>query len=234
MQQTIKPQTQPNRASQVQSMIITAITLFALSGLMVGFTVGAFTHPRSVPQTHRNTKVPVLMVNKSPVPTKAPAVDIATVRIGCPIKGDYQQVQVPDGTTDYTFSVQIVDQSIDHTPPCGKGNPLAVPDLSCKMWLVKEEHDASQLGERINKLPNDQKQAIWNLQMPFPKEITNALQMDSGSSSTMTCNPKGGQTTWHYKLSPDLEPGNYFIAVLANWHGAYSNWIWTPVTVAKN
>ncbi len=234
MQQMAKPQTQPNGASQVQSMIITAITLFALSGLMVGFTVGAFTHPRSLPQTHRNTRIPVLTVSKAPTPTKAPAVDIATVRIGCPIIGNYQPVQVSDGTTDYTFSAQIVDQSIDHTPPCGHGNPLAIPDLSCKIWLVKQQDDPGKLGERINQLPNDQKQAMWNLQMPFPQEVVNALQMDSGSSSTMTCNPAGGVTTWHYKLSPDLGPGNYYIAVLANWHGAYSNWVWRPLTVARN
>ena len=234
MQQTVKPQTQPNGTSQVQSMIITAITLFALSGLMVGFTVGAFTHPRSVPQTHKDTKVPVLTVNKAPTPTKAPTLDIATVRIGCPILGNYQQAEVPDGTTDYTLSAQIVDKSIDNTSPCGKGKPLAAPDLSCKMWLVKEQDDVRKLGERISKLPDDQKQATWNLQMPFPKEDMQALQMDNGSSTAMTCNPTGGETTWHYKLSPNLEPGTYYMAILANWHGSYSNWTWVPIMVAKN
>ncbi len=234
MQQTVKPQIQPNGTSQVQSMIITAITLFALSGLMVGFAVGAFTHPRTALQTHKDTKAPVLTVNKAPIPTKAPTVDLATVRIGCPIPDNYQQTQVPDGTTDYTFSAQIVDKSIDNTSACGKGKPLAVADLSCKIWLVKEQDDVRKLLERIDKLPNDQQQAMWNLQTPFPKEVTDALQMDGGSSSTMNCNPTGGETTWHYKLSPNLEPGTYYIAVLANWHGAYSNWGWVPLMVAKN
>ena len=234
MQQTVKSQTQPNGASQVQSMIITAITLFALSGLMVGFTVGAFTHPRSAPQTHKDTRIPVLTVSKSPVPTKAPAVDIAAVRIGCPIPGNYQPVQLSDGTTDYTFSAQIVDKSIDNASACGKGKPLAVSDLSCKIWLVKAQDDVRNLGDRISKLPDAERQATWNLQMPFPKEDTNALQMDSGSTTATTCNPTGGQTTWHYKLSPNLDPGTYYMAVLANWHGAYSNWTWVPLTVAKN
>jgi hypothetical protein len=232
MQQTVKPQTQPG--AQVQSMIITAITLFALSGLMVGFTVGAFTHPRSTPQTHKDTKVPVLAVGKSPTPTQAPTVDLATVRIGCPIPGSYSTDQVPDGITDYTFSAQIVDKSIDNTSACGKGKPLAMPDLSCKMWLVKEQDDVRKLGERISKMPDGQRQAAWNLQVPFPKEDTQALQMDNGSSTSMNCNPTGGETTWHYKLSPALKPGTYYIAVLANWHGAYSNWTWVPLMVAKN
>jgi len=233
MQQTVKPQ-QPHGSSQVQTMIITAVTLFALSGLMVGFTIGAFTHPRAAVQTPKDTRAPVLTVSKAPTPTKAPTVDIATVKIGCPIPGSYQPTQIPDGTTDYTFSAQIVDRSIDNTPPCGKGNPLAISDLSCKMWLVKEQDDARKLADRVNKLPDAQKQAMWSLQTPFPQEVTQGLQMDNGSASAMTCNPKGGLTTWHYKLAPDLEPGTYYIAVLANWHGAYSNWTWVPLTIAKN
>ncbi len=219
MQQTVKPQTQPHGTSQVQYMIITAITLFALSGLMVGFTVGAFTHPRPVQQTHKGTTIPALTVSKSPTATKAPTVNIAQVKIGCPIPGNYQQTQISDGTTDYTFSAQIVDRSIDPTPPCGKGNPLALPDLSCKMWLVKEQDDVRKLADRINKLPADEREAVWNLQMPFPKEDTKALQMDTGSTAATTCNPTGGPTTWHYKLSPDLDPGTYYIAILANSHG---------------
>ncbi len=234
MQQTVKPQIQPHGTSQVQTMIITAITLFALSGLMVGFTVGAFTHPRAVSQAHKDTKAQALTVSKVPTPTKAPTVDIATVKIGCPINSSYQPTQIADGTTDYTFSTQIVDQSLDKTPPCGHGNPLAAPGLSCKIWLVKEQDDARKLATRVNKLADDQKQAMWNLQTPFPNELAQAFLMDSGSTTAMTCNPKGGPTTWHYKLSPDLDPGTYYIAVLANWHGAYSNWNWVPLTVAKN
>ncbi|GAC1376357.1 MAG: hypothetical protein NVS2B12_34980 [Ktedonobacteraceae bacterium] len=238
MQQMVKPQTQqaqPGGASQVQSMIITAIILFALSGLMVGFTVGAFTHPRPVPQAHKDTKVPVLMVSKAPTPTQqASTADIATVRIGCPIPGDYKAVQVSDGTTDYTFSAQIVDKSLDNGSACGKGKPLAAVDLSCKMWLVKEQDDIRKLADHINKLPADQRQAMWNLQQPFPKEVTNALVMDAGSMPAMTCNSTGGATTWHYKLSPQIAPGTYYIAILANWHGGYSNWTWVPLTIAKS
>ena len=176
----------------------------------------------------------MVTLSKAPTPTKASVVDVATVRIGCPILSNYQPVQVPDGTTDYTFSAQIMDESIDNTPPCGKGKPLAVSDLSCKIWLVKEQGDVSQLGANIDKLPDDQRQATWNLQRPFPKEETDALQMDNGSATAMTCNPTGGETTWHYKLSQDLAPGTYYMAVLANWHGAYSNWAWGPLTIAKS
>jgi hypothetical protein len=217
-------------------MIITAITLFALSGLMVGFTVGAFTHPRATQQTQKNTKAPALTVSKRPIATKAPTITIATVKIGCPIipSNEYGQTQISDGTTEYTFSAQIVDKSIDNTSPCGKGNPLAMPDLSCKMWLVREQDDARKLADRINSMPNDQKEAIWNFQTPFPKEVTQAVQMDNGGSTAINCNPTGGPTTWHYKLSPDLDPGAYFITVLANSHGNYSNWAWVPLTVTKN
>jgi hypothetical protein len=236
MQQAAKPHTNNHGTTQVQSVMITAITLFALSGLMVGFAVGAFTHPRQTTQANKNNSMSAPVIDRKPTPTKTTTVDIATVRIGCPILGanSYSAMQIPDGTTDYTVSTQIVDKSIDNTTPCGKGKNLAVPDLTCKIWLVKKETDVSRLNENISKLPDDEKQAVWNFQAPFPKEEQGALQVDNGSTTAIPCNQTGGLTVWHYKLSPTIDEGHYFLAVIANWHGTFSNWTWVPITVAKN
>ena len=63
------PQSQPTRSatSQVQLIVIISITLFAFSGLMVGFTVGALAHTKP---TSNNTNLPQVNNNHTaPTPT---------------------------------------------------------------------------------------------------------------------------------------------------------------------
>ncbi|HTK11677.1 MAG TPA: hypothetical protein VL485_31180, partial [Ktedonobacteraceae bacterium] len=80
MQQTIHKSSSPAGPNQngprSQSIIITAITLFALSGLLVGFAFGALTKTRTQPTTNTQQNKPSTPITvphtatPTPVPTE--------------------------------------------------------------------------------------------------------------------------------------------------------------------
>ena len=238
MQQMVKqPPTKTSSGSAgVQSVLITAITLFALSGLMVGFAFGAFNHMKQSQMAdnnnHNKAATAPALAKKTSI-AASPTVDVAAVGIGCPAidaSTDYTYAEQADGATPYAFSAQAVDNSTGGSSACGGGKPLYAPDLMCRIWITKDQDSLNHLYDNIKKLPDDQKAAIINSQGTIPGEEVNGLVMSSGSTQIQPCSSTG-KTTWHYTLAPTLQPGNNWIAVMVGWHGR-TNVSWRQIFVA--
>jgi hypothetical protein len=227
MQQTMsrpQPNMQPNNPNngpaRTQSLIITAITLFALSGLIIGFATGAATRP---PQAAQPTAAPTtnaIAKQTQPSPTQATA---QPVPLGCPIIDQADGAGFADGTSTYGLQMHAVDKS----GKCAQsGNPVKEPGITCKLWLTKDT-DTAIKGTA----------AVWNnidtvKQQPIAGEVTGALNFNSGTQQTQMCNSQG-QASWKFSVSPNVKHGDYFLVVLTDWNGKYYNLSWWPFTVKK-
>lgn len=219
-----RPKQNLNGNNQTQKIVITAITLFALSGLMMGFAVGAFTRSHKPTATTQTVMPPALTKQPTPQPTTAPTVDVAAVGISCPITSPSAISQVADGNTNYTLSAEIQDQSISKDPvPCGTGKDLHTAGLICKIWLTRNQ-------DSLKRLAREQLSPVSNLQNPFPGEVQGAFQFTGNQQQVQPCN-QTGLTTWSYTLSPTLKSGTYFLAVVADWQGQVFNWRWDNITI---
>ncbi len=223
-----QPSMGPNRGRRQNSraIIITAITLVALSGLLIGFTAGAFARKVSTPTTTTNTgNTPIVVQQKTS--TTTPTVDVLAVGVGCPVIGSYTITEMADSTTSYTISVQAMDKSIENKTACGKGKSLTVPDMTCRLWLTKDE-------QRLKTLSHDSHdilKTVASFQQPFPGEETNAIQFN-GTQQTQACSLTG-QTKWKYQVNASLQPGTYYLAVLSDWKGKAYNWSWVQIIITK-
>lgn len=214
-------------SSRTQKIVIVAITLFALSGLMVGFVVGAATRPHKQ-LTNAPTQQPTAPITqqtgKTPTSTSKPQVNVAANGIGCPKVQLDQADQNADNSTDYTVKALIADKSISKEPaPCGTGKPIKASGLTCKIWLTDNL-------DSLHHLTKDQFNPASNLQNPFPKEVQNAFIFDNNQQQVQPCN-QTGTTSWSYKLSPNLKAGTYQLAVAADYNGLVFNWAWTTITI---
>jgi hypothetical protein len=219
-----RPNQNLNGNNQTQKIVITAITLFALSGLMMGFAVGAFTRPQK--QATIKQTVVTTTVKKQPTPqvTTTPTVDVTKVGISCPIISPSAISQVADGNTNYTLSAEIQDQSVSKDPvPCGTGKELHAAGLMCKIWLTRNQ-------DSLRNLSKAQLSPVSNLQNSFPGEVQEALQFTGNQQQVQQCSLTG-MTTWSYTLSPTLKSGTYYLAVVADWQGQVFNWRWDNITI---
>jgi hypothetical protein len=230
MQQTMsRPNLQSNNNgnSQSQKIIITAITLFALAGLLVGFGFGAITRPV---KTAQNTPA----IKQSPVAGRTatiqptPTVDVMTVGVGCPLILSYQVDETITNASNYTFATQIVDKSIENKTACGQGKPLYAADVKCKLWLTRDNNINDTLNNNRDRLKH-----IDTIAQPIPKEVENALTFSATTPQTQNCSTTG-KTTWNYQLSPSLNNGKYYLVVLADWTGQRYNWTFRAINIQKN
>src|SRR5438067_10794854 len=90
MQQTMsrpQPNMQPNNQNKgparTQSLIITAITLFALSGLIIGFAAGAVTRPQQAAQPTPQNNNNQTSIQKAQPTAATPQTQ--PQQLGCPI-----------------------------------------------------------------------------------------------------------------------------------------------------
>src|SRR5438477_7338204 len=98
MQQMVSPPRlpiNPNRSgvhsqsARPQSIIIAAITLFALSGLLIGFAVGALNRPKQTPTTTPNKgNTPIVAQKASPTVTLT---SLTPSNLGCPYMNQYTE-----------------------------------------------------------------------------------------------------------------------------------------------
>ena len=196
---------------QSRRIAIFAILLFALSGLISGFALGAFVKPKiaGLPQissgggttpvvqsTRTSTPVPTL----KPVYLNPPKVDQATTR------------EFADGQTVYTFSAHAIDRN---------GNRIHSTGITCKLWLTKNRI----LPERHEWHP------VSGLNMAIAGEVPNSLLFDQTTSQVQQCDANG-QATWKYQVSSSVEPGDYYLAVITDWAGVFYN-IWWEFVVIK-
>jgi hypothetical protein len=218
MQHMAKSNKNQNGNSQVQSIIITAITLFALAGAILGFSVGALTHhsastaqttkdPNKTADKNGNTKKPNQgAVKQTPTPT--PTAPVVAVPLGYPVLG----VGTPlTGAYKYTYSLQAIDKD--------NNQPITTNGVTCRIWLAKAKGNGP--------LVEDNDIALFKnasaLQQALPNESA-GLTFDSATPQTQPC--VNGVGKWNVNLSSTIPKGTYYIVGLTE-NGTYINWSWS-------
>jgi hypothetical protein len=204
---------------QTRKIAFFAILLFALSGLISGFAVGAFVHskPRGSGTTPTSSKTtPVAQI------TRTVNLTIHPRRLGDPVVTQANSFEKADGSTPYTFTAHAVDASIDRH----HGNQVYASGITCKIWLqrIPGDNTVSLPQERLKKM---------DIQEPLTgDEIPNALTFSSGASQIQPTD-SNGQVSWNYNISPSVDQGQYYLVVLMDWQGQYADWSWRFVTITK-
>jgi hypothetical protein len=221
-------QSQPTRSGtpQAQPIIIIAITLFAFSGLMVGFTVGAFAHIRSSTNNANPTAVVANHITPTVTPTTPPTPIV--VRLGFPDLIVPNPTLNPDGTQLYSVSIQAKDKD-------NKAQLVKADGITCRLWLVPQGDDvANDPGTHFLTTAKDQLEHPENLNQKFPQEIQNALVFNPATQSEVQPCVQGN-ATWNFTLSPAaVHKGNYYLVGLTDWQGKSYNWTWKSITVGDN
>jgi len=214
-----------------QAILVVAIMMFALSGLLIGFAVGASTRPATPRVTVPKHSGPTTPVQ---IPTATQAPIIQQVPLGCPKISAYTPTQIADGTTHYTLSAQAMDKS---SGICNSNNnkPIQVPGVLCKLWLVPRIPD----GQTLLFPKEDARLKRGDLAAPFTGTIQTTdyaevpgLQFDDPAMPQLQqCNTQG-QSSWKYTIAPTTPAGNYDLLVLTDWsNGRYFNWTWVHITI---
>jgi hypothetical protein len=201
---------------QVQSIIIAAITLFAFSGLMVGFTVGVLVRPAKPPTNNTNQ---INSANTTPTPKpRATPTAIATIHLGPPeLRVPF--VLNPDGVQTYSATIQAKDNA-------SPAKPMTTNDITCRIWLVPAK---TNVTDDLNN-NRDQLQHVDTFNQPFPHEVQNALIFDPTTpNQTQLC--QQGNAQWKFIISPTVDKGSYFLVGLTDWQGKAWNWSWSEITV---
>lgn len=219
--QTLSSQHPNNINQQTRKIAVVAILLFAFSGLISGFAVGAFVHPKAKPgagtgPTGSGT-TPITKATHPPVST----VTTEHVNLDLPVinQGDYTYFQIANGSTNYTFSALIRNKN---------QNPIQASDVTCKLWLTKEGDVNAILRADNYAIPR----TFDTIQQPFPKEVMGAFNYIAPSQQSQSCAPTG-KTSWSYTISQSVDPGTYNLVVLADWKGKSFNWSWVQIVIKK-
>ena len=215
--QTASSQYPNNINQQTRKIAVVAILLFALSGLISGFAVGAFVHPKAKTGTGTGTgatgsrTTPITNVTHTP-PT---ALSQTPKELGYPVidKSVFVYHELADGQTTYTYSAYAV---------YANGTRVYSSGITCKLWLTKDTVDL----QRSDWTP------ISAVNNPIGGEIQGALNFDSTSPQVQNCDANG-HATWKYQVSPSVEPGTYYLAVLTDWVGKHYNMWWQQVIIKK-
>lgn len=220
-QPNMPPDNQNSGPARTQSLIITAITLFALSGLIIGFATGAVTRQQ---QAAKPTAIPTansIVKQAQPSPTQATA---QPVPLGCPSIQQSDNNGVADGTTPHTFQMQVVGTT-DPKSCDANTKPIQSSGITCKLWLTKSTDEALKGAEAVGNNINA-------VQQPIEGESQGGLLFNSSTPQTQMCNSQG-QATWKFSVSPTVKHGNYFLVVMTDWNGKYYNLSWTYFNVQK-
>ena len=222
--QTSYRQSPTRLSSQTRKIATVAILLFALSGLISGFAVGAFVRPKPATGTTHNTgsgTISIAQNTKTPVSTRT----TTPVKLGWPeFLTPPPYIQRANDTTSYTITLQIVDQSIDPK----HGNPVHVAGITCKIWLTKD----GNVDGNIQANDNERLKSVSTIAQPFPGETTGAFNFDPSTPQTQLSNGNG-QATWKYTVATSVDPGNYNLVALVDWNGVHYQWIWENIEIKK-
>lgn len=214
--QTLSSQRPNNLNEQTRKIAVIAILLFAISGLISGFAVGAFVHSKAktrlgtVPNTGSRT-TPITQVTHTPstVQTQTPE------KLGNPVidKSVFHSPEFADGQTTYTYAAYAVYVN---------GTRIHSPGITCKLWLTKD----------IKGLQREEWTPISAVNNPIGGDIQGALNFDPTTSQVQNCDANA-QATWKYQVSPSVEPGTYYLAVLTDWAGKHYGIWWEQVIINK-
>lgn len=213
-----------NVRSSSRVIIVIAILLFALSGLLTGFAVGAFVRTNPAGQSNPITRTtPTTGQSKGATPTPKPR----PVPLNPPIIDDVtNSIQVADGRTSYSVSARVVDK---------KSNPVHAADITCKLWLIKRVPDNA-----IIQFPDTKRlQNVTTLITPISGQVQGrtfdeipGLIFSDATAQTRLCDANG-QVKWTYTIDPSVVPGNYDLLVLTDWQGVHYNWSWANIKIKK-
>ena len=203
---------------QSRTIAIVAVVLFAFSGLISGFSVGAFIHPKlSSTGTGASATQPPI-AQQTPVTGKTPHPQHPFV-LGEPQIVKYTYTEVADSNTSYTFSGQVVNSS---------GQPIYKGDITCKIWLTKNGNKTSVINaDHFQRL-----KTIATIQDPFPQEVVGGLNFSAATPQTQLCSTSGN-TSWNYTVSASVDPGIYFIVLLTDWSGVHYNWYSAAINITR-
>ncbi len=211
--QTLAGQSRNSLSKQTRKIALFAILLFALSGLISGFAVGAFVRPKIGLRTTstgsgtttvgQTTKTPSTMQTQTPEKLGYPVID----------KSVFQYRELADGQTTYIYSAYAIYLN---------GNRIHSLGITCKLWLTKDT-----VG-----LQTSEWTPISAILNPIGGEIQGALNFDPTTPQVQNCDANA-QATWKYQVSPSVEPGTYYLAVLTDWAGKHYNIWWQQVLIKK-
>lgn len=207
-----------------------AIFLFALAGLISGFSVGAFVRPKlALPALGSNQATTRPITSELQTATHTPPTP-HFVKLGWPVLATYSPVEMADGATTYTLIAYAVDQLIDS----GHGNPVHASGITFKLWLVQRIPTGITF-----KLARQDLQKVAIIQNPLtgtvqgePYQEIPGLNFDTGIRQTQPSNVKG-RVIWKYQVSSSVDPGDYDLVVLSDWDGKYYNWSWANIKIKK-
>lgn len=209
--QTLSGRRSNGLSPQSRRIAIIAIILFALSGLISGFAVGAFVRPKigGAGNTGGNSITPIVQQTKTATPVPA----LRPQQMNFPKVDHYSPREFADGQTLYLFSAYATDTA---------GNRLHVTGITCKLWLTRQQilpqhHEWSPV-EALNN--------------PVTGEIPNALLFDPSTFQTQPCDGNG-QASWKYQVAQTVDPGTYYLAVVTDWAGVHFNIWWQEVSIKK-
>ncbi|MGH2481366.1 MAG: hypothetical protein ACRDHW_17065, partial [Ktedonobacteraceae bacterium] len=190
-------------------IITTTILCFSLAGLFLGFAAGGFLGRAPHPTGSITPKQsPVVHSTPSPAVTVSPTVE--NVLLDNSNVTHISTSEIADGATSYTFSAQPIYK--------GTNKPINVADVTCRLWLTSDLNGTyAAVGANNFALLHH----IDGLSTPFPLETPAALNFTTGTQ-VQPCNANSN-TTWTYTLSPTIQPGTYYLYILADWKGIHYN-----------
>src|SRR5215472_2654372 len=122
--QTLSGQSPKGLSQQSRKIAVFAILLFALSGLISGFAVGAFVRPKIGTGTSTGSAT----TSGAQSTKTSQSTTAGYINLDSPVIGDFTFSEVANGSTSYIFTAQILDKS---------KNPIRASDVTCKLWLTK-------------------------------------------------------------------------------------------------
>ena len=201
---------------QARTIAMFAMLLFALSGMISGFSLGAFGSSKTAqPATVTPKRTTIVQKNQ----THTPTVTVKPIPLGYPVIDQASSPELADGTTVYTFSAHAVDRSIDRS----HGKPIHRFGITCRLWLMP-------ITQNPGNIPAGRLQSPETLQSsPLPGEVT-GLIFDATTPQTQPCNANG-QGLWKYQVSTSVATGKYYLVVLTDWKGIHYDWSWIPLKI---
>ena len=216
--------------TQTQTIIIIAISLFALSGFMVGFAFGAFGQPKGATTSYNTHNQGIPAVSQNTLSTPSPTPQLQLQSIGCPDVEANVPHMVADGQTSYETTVQAKDQTGNQGNICSDialEKPIVLDGITCRLWLTKAQDSSKDLISASSQLQHPDQ-----LNNPLPDEIQSGLLFDPSTPQVQPC--KQGQGSWKFTISPTVSSGHYFLMGLTDWQGTHYNWSWYSVTIKNN
>lgn len=215
--QTVSSRYPNNLSQQSRKVAVMAILLFAFAGLLSGFAVGAFVHPKS--QAGTGTGTDSTGSKTTPVAHETQTVSTTVAQtpkeLGYPVidKSVFVYNEHADGQTTYTFSAYAI---------LANGQRVNSTGITCKLWLTKD----------TKGLQKSEWTPVNAVNQPIGGEVEGSLIFDSTTPQTQNCNANA-QATWKYQVATSVEPGTYYLATLTDWAGKHYNIWWQQVNIKK-